>query len=71
MDPLKYIFEKPILTGNISKWQMLLTEFNIVNVVDSLVETPIDDYKPMNTAFPDKVVLFATRENDDERFEGW
>ena len=32
MDPLKYIFERPVLTGKISKWQMLLTEFDIVYV---------------------------------------
>ena len=29
MDPIKYIFEKPALTGNISRCQMLLSKFNI------------------------------------------
>ena len=32
MDPIKYIFEKLALTGNISRWQMLLFEFDIVFV---------------------------------------
>jgi hypothetical protein len=26
MDPIKYIFEKPALTGRIARWQMLLSE---------------------------------------------
>lgn len=33
MDPIKYIFEKSGLTGKISCWQMLLSEFNIMFVV--------------------------------------
>ena len=30
IDPIKYIFEKPALTGKISHWQMLLSKFDIV-----------------------------------------
>ncbi|KAI5435744.1 hypothetical protein KIW84_022245 [Lathyrus oleraceus] len=29
MDPIKYIFEKPALTGRIARWQMLLSEYDI------------------------------------------
>ena len=53
MDPLKYIFERTVLIGKISKWKMLLIEFNIVYVTqkaikgqviaDQLVESPADD----------------------------
>ena len=32
MDPIKYIFEKPALTRKISRWQMLLSEFDIMFV---------------------------------------
>ena len=32
MDPIKYIFEKLALIGKISRWQMLLTEFDIMFV---------------------------------------
>ena len=32
MDPVKYIFEKPALTGWIARWQVLLLEFDIVYV---------------------------------------
>jgi len=29
MDPIKYIFEKPALMGRITRWQMLLSEYDI------------------------------------------
>ena len=29
MDPIKYIFEKPALSGRIARWQMILTEYDI------------------------------------------
>ena len=29
MDQIKYIFEKPALTGRIARWQMLLSEYDI------------------------------------------
>ena len=32
VDPIKYIFEKPAFTRKISRWQMLLTEFDILFV---------------------------------------
>ena len=32
MDPIKYIFEKPTLTRRIARWQVLLSEFDIVYV---------------------------------------
>ena len=38
MDPIKYIFQKPSLTGNISRWQMLLSEFDIVFVVKKAIK---------------------------------
>ena len=29
MDPLKYLFEKPILSGGLSRWLILLVEFDL------------------------------------------
>src|SRR3954470_9166715 len=29
MDPIKYVFEKPALSGRIARWQMILTEYDI------------------------------------------
>jgi len=80
MDPIKYIFEKPALTGRISRWQMLLSEFDISYVTQKaikgsalakiLAHQPINDYQTMQPEFPDEdiMALFATEESmDDER----
>ena len=32
LDPIKYIFEKPSLFGRIARWQVLLSEFDILYV---------------------------------------
>ncbi|XP_070020727.1 uncharacterized protein [Nicotiana sylvestris] len=32
IDPLKYMFQKPMPTGRLAKWQILLTEFDIIYV---------------------------------------
>jgi len=45
MDPIKYIFEKPALTGRIARWQVLLSEFDIVYVTQKEVkESTLADY---------------------------
>jgi len=38
MDSIKYIFEKLALTGKISRWQMLLFEFDIVFVTKRAIK---------------------------------
>ena len=53
MDPLKYIFYKPMPTYRLAKWQILLSEFDIIYVtqttmkaqalVDHLTEILVDD----------------------------
>ncbi|XP_070010493.1 uncharacterized protein [Nicotiana sylvestris] len=67
LDPMKYIFQKPMPTGRLAKWQILLTEFDIVYVTltimkaqtlaDHLAENPVDDeYQPLSTYLPDEEV---------------
>ncbi|XP_049386715.1 uncharacterized protein LOC125850936 [Solanum stenotomum] len=67
MDPLKYIFQKSMPTGRLAKWQILLTEFDIIYVThtamkaqalaDHLAENPVDDkYEPLRTYFPDEEI---------------
>ncbi|XP_075096587.1 uncharacterized protein LOC142174649 [Nicotiana tabacum] len=67
MDPLKYIVQKPMPTGRLAKWKILLIEFGIVYVTrtamkaqalaDHLAENPVDDeYESLNTYFPDEEV---------------
>jgi len=38
MDLIKYIFEKPALTGRIARWQILLSEFDIVYVTQKAIK---------------------------------
>ncbi|XP_059301918.1 uncharacterized protein LOC132053837 [Lycium ferocissimum] len=81
MDPLKYIFQKPMPTGKLAKWQILLSEFDIVYVTqkaikgqaiaDHLAEHPVDEeYMPIKTYFPNKEVLFVG-EDISEEYPGW
>ena len=66
MDPLKYFFEKPALSGRLSRWLILLVEFNLKYVVrktikgsivsDFCVENPVER-KDGREDFPDEDVL--------------
>ena len=79
MDPVKYIFEKPALTGWIARWQVLLSKFYIVYVTqkaikgsalaDYLAQQPISDYQPMHPKFPDEdiMTLFEEEVEDEDR----
>ena len=82
MDPVKYIFEKPALTGRIARWQVLLSEFDIVYVTqkaikrsalaDYLAQQPINDYQPMHPEFPDKdIMTLFEKEVEDEDRDKW
>ena len=58
LDPIKFIFEKPSLSGRIARWQVLLSEFDILYVsqkaikrsaiADFLAERANEEYKPMS-----------------------
>ncbi|XP_070053384.1 uncharacterized protein [Nicotiana tomentosiformis] len=67
MDPMKYKFHKLTPTGRLAKWQIMLTEFDIVYVTrtamkaqdlaDHLAKNPVDDeYQPLSTYFLDEEV---------------
>ena len=61
MDPIKYIFENPVLSGRISRWQMILTEYDIQYTTQKeikgsvlavhLARQAVDDYQSMNFEF--------------------
>jgi len=81
MDPLKYIFQKPMPTGRLAKWQILLTEFDIIYVTrtamkaqalaDHLAENPVDgDYEPLDTYFPDEEID-SVEEVDPDENQAW
>ena len=74
MDPIKYIFEKPALTGKISRWQMLLTEFDIVFVTrkaikgqaiaEFLADQLLNDLELSKSLFPNEDVMALEPEPD-------
>ena len=41
MDPLKYLFEKPALSGRLSRWLILLAEFNLKYVARKTIKGSI------------------------------
>ncbi|XP_050878259.1 uncharacterized protein LOC127082076, partial [Lathyrus oleraceus] len=67
MDPIKYIFEKPALTGRLARWQMLLSEYDIQYVSqkaikgsvlsDYLANQPVEDYQSLKFDFPDEDIM--------------
>jgi ribonuclease HI len=73
MDPIKYIFEKPALTGKIARWQVLLSEFDILFVArkaikgqaiaDYLADYPSEQIELMDSEFPDEDVMTVDKDN--------
>ncbi|XP_058757655.1 uncharacterized protein LOC131630928 [Vicia villosa] len=81
MDPIKYIFEKPALTGRIARWQMILTEYDIQYttqkaikssvIADYLAHQPVDDYQSMYFEFPDEdIMCVAETSKSQDQEEG-
>ncbi|XP_050914719.1 uncharacterized protein LOC127129609 [Lathyrus oleraceus] len=68
MDPIKYIFENLAVTGRISRWKMLLIEYDIQYVTqkaikgsvlsDYLAHLPVEGHQPLRFDFPDEDVMF-------------
>jgi len=74
IDPIKYIFEKPTLTGRITQWQMLLSEYDIQYVTQKAIKGSvlanhlahqlIEDYQSMQLEFPDEEILVFEEDNN-------
>ncbi|XP_014627107.1 uncharacterized protein LOC114373199 [Glycine soja] len=82
MNLVKYIFEKPALTKWITRWQVLLSEFDIVYVTqkaikgsastDYLAQQPINDYQPMHPKFSNEDIMTLFEEEvEDENRDKW
>ena len=66
MDPLKYLFEKPALTGRLSRWLILLAKFDLKYVARKTIKGSVmSDFCAKNPIkgedgkedFPDKNIL--------------
>ncbi|EOY03787.1 Uncharacterized protein TCM_018974 [Theobroma cacao] len=75
LDPIKYIFEKPCLFGRIARWQVLLSEYDIVYVsqksikgsaiADFLADQANKDYESVSFNFSDEDLMAVLHiEND-------
>ncbi|XP_017972493.1 PREDICTED: uncharacterized protein LOC108661120 [Theobroma cacao] len=83
LDPIKYIFKKQSLSGRVARWQVLLSEYDIVYVsqkaikrnaiADFLAERVEEDYEPMKFEFPneDLMSVCQTNEEESEEKENW
>ncbi|KAL6340647.1 hypothetical protein AAG906_010555 [Vitis piasezkii] len=70
LDPLRYLFDRPILTSRLTRWLVLLTEFDIQYVTQKLVKgsivanhlvsLPVSDDKPVDDDFPYEQVVSMT-----------
>ena len=79
MDPIKYIFEKPSLSGRIAKWQVLLSKYDLIYVTkkaikgsavaNHLAAQPVADYEPMRVDFPYENIFLVEKDVIDH--ETW
>ncbi|KAI8529927.1 hypothetical protein RHMOL_Rhmol11G0013400 [Rhododendron molle] len=79
-DPLKYLFEKPVLTSTLTRWLLLLAKFNLEYVrrksvkgravVEFLAYHPVDGPEDSDFVFPDEVVLTVVEDVWTLYFDG-
>jgi RNase H-like domain found in reverse transcriptase len=73
VDPLKYLMTRPMLTGRLAKWAIILTEFDITYMpqkaikgqasADFLAVHPIQDNSPLKYDFPNEKTLYVEEGN--------
>ncbi|XP_016747561.2 uncharacterized protein [Gossypium hirsutum] len=82
LDPLKYMMESTALNGRMARWQILLSEFDIVYVnqkavkgsaiADFLASRTLEDYEPLNFNFPNEDLMYiAITEGDMPEDHSW
>ena len=70
LDPLRYLFNRPVLTSRLMRWLVLLTEFDIQYVTqksikgsvlaDHLASLPVTDCRVIDDDFPDEEITGVT-----------
>ncbi|KAG8481981.1 hypothetical protein CXB51_026895 [Gossypium anomalum] len=82
LDPLKYMMESNALNGRMARWQILLSEFDIVyvnqkavkesTIADFLASRALEDYEPLSFDFPNEDLMYvATIEEDSREGHPW
>ena len=62
LHPIKYIFEKPSLSGRIARWQVLLSEFDILYVSQKAIK---------GSAIADFLAVLQIDEEKTFEEDGW
>ncbi|XP_074305988.1 uncharacterized protein LOC141641216 [Silene latifolia] len=81
MDPIKYLFEKPMLNEKMSRWTFMLSEFDLKYVplkvikgravADFLADNPIEETEIIDTwSFSDENVVHVENDIWDMYFDG-
>ena len=81
MDPIKYLFEKPILNGRLARWTLMLSEFDLKYVplkvikgravAEFFADNPVNDAQTVDTwSFPDEDILHTCVDSWDLYFDG-
>ena len=70
LDPLRYLFNRPVLSGRLMRWLVLLTKFDIQYVTqksvkgsivaDHLASFMVSDDRPIDDDFPDEQLVSMT-----------
>ena len=83
LDPIKFIFEKPSLSKRIARWQVLLSEFDILYVSQKAIKGSAiayflakrvnEEYEPMSFDFPDEdlMAVLQIEKEESPKEDGW
>ena len=80
IDLLKYMLSKASLISRLTKWMMILSEFDIQyvelraikgkSIADQLADFPLEDTTPMLVDFPDASIMYITERTWKMFFDG-
>ncbi|XP_052490828.1 uncharacterized protein LOC128043061 [Gossypium raimondii] len=75
----RYMMESTALNGRIARWQILLSEFDIVYVsqkaikgsaiADFLTSRALEDYEPLNFDFPNEDLMYVANTEENPRID--
>ncbi|KAA3465325.1 reverse transcriptase [Gossypium australe] len=75
LDPLKYMMKSTALNGRMVRWQILLSEFDIVYVsqkamkgsavANFLARRALEEYEPLNFDFPNEELMYVAATEED------
>ncbi|KAK5773087.1 hypothetical protein PVK06_049391 [Gossypium arboreum] len=82
LDPIKYMMESPALSGRMARWQILLSEYDIIYVsqksikgsaiADFLATRTMDEYELLRFEFPDENLMCITeKECESPKDKSW